>query len=318
VRKVYLPGRVGGSEVGYWEAQWEGVRFSSLLPHIRPSSGPLWALLDEVTEPSHLVLEAGCGSGVVVAYLDGLRRRVVGVDRATGALLSAKRQAPRLELAAGDLTHLPFLSSAFDLVISLGAVEHIEEGAGEALLEHARVLRSGGSMLITVPRLGPVKRWSDFLNLTLRGRTSYRSRGRFVTRVGRPPPKGSSFHQYEYPVDSFRRLLEQAGFEVRWIRPFMVGPGLGESGLVRRLAKRRHRTSAGAPPDTLTDASEHSYPAPPPSAGPGLTGFLREAMLYERGRGPSGAALTRLSQWIFGHMQVALAVKRQAGGPSGS
>jgi SAM-dependent methyltransferase len=129
VRKVYLPGRVGGSEVGYWEAQREGVRFSSLLPHIRPSSGPLWALLDEVTEPSDLILEAGCGSGAVVAYLDGLRRRVVGVDRATGALLSAKRQAPGLELAAG-----------------------------EALLEPARVLSSGGSMLITVPRLGPMKR----------------------------------------------------------------------------------------------------------------------------------------------------------------
>jgi SAM-dependent methyltransferase len=206
----------------------------------------------------------------------------------------------------------------FDRVISLGAVEHIEEGAGEALLEHARVLRSGGSMLITVPRLGPVKRWNDFLNLSLRGRTSYRSRGRFVTRVGRPPPKGSSFHQYEYPVDSFRRLLEQAGFEVRWIRPFMVGQGLGESGLVRRLAKRRHRTSAGAPSDTEPDGSEHSYPAPPPSAGPGLTGFLREAMLYERGRGASGAALTRLSQWLFGHMQVALAVKPGSGGPSGS
>jgi SAM-dependent methyltransferase len=321
VRKIYLPGRVAGSEVGYWEAQWEGVDLSSLLPKIRPSSGPLWMLLDRLTAPSDLVLEAGCGSAVVVAYLDGLGRRVIGLDRALGALVTAKRQAPRLELIAGDLTRLPFGTSSFDRVISLGAVEHLERGAVGALVEHHRVLKPRGSLLITVPRVGPLKRWNDFLNLTLRGRHGYRARGRIVTRAERhrEPPPAATFHQYEYPRRAFRTILEQAGFTVRWIRPFMVAPGLGESRLIVRLASRR----GGARPEhgdleaPSAGGPEHSHGAPPPPSGPGLTGFLRDAVLHERGRGVAGEALTRIAQWAFGHMDLALAIKPPPTRPGG-
>lgn len=301
MRKIYLPGEAAGSKVGYWEAQWQGVDLVPTVAKLHPSSGPLWSLLAALTQTSHLVLEAGCGSGVVVAYLNGLGRRVVGIDRATRALLSAKRQAPPLGLAAGDITRLPFRSESFDRVISLGAVEHIEEGAGETLLEHRRVLRPGGALLITVPRVGPVKRWNDFVHLSAGGRMSYRSRGRLVTRGGRTP-RDSTFHQYEYSSRSFRRLLQVAGFRVRWVRPFMVGPGLGESRLVQRLARRRD--SRETDQEKRSDGVEHAYQVPPPPAG-----FLSEALLHERGRGVAGRALTRLSEWTFGHMHFALAVK---------
>jgi SAM-dependent methyltransferase len=316
VRKVYLLGDVAGNDPDYWEDRWEGVNLVSLVPKITPSSGILWRLLAELTDAEHLVLEAGCGSGVVVGYLDGLGRRVVGVDRTTTALGSAKRQVPRLQLTAGDVSRFPFPSARFDRVISLGVVEHFEGGAQEPLVEHHRILKPGGALLITVPRVGPVKRWNDFLNFNLGGRGVYRSRGRIVAQSDMPSrlAETATFHQYEYPRRAFRALLEKAGFRVVWIRPFMVGPGLGESRLIQRLASRRsgHRSAAqeaNAMVPTSSGVPEHTYAAPPPPSGPGMKGYLREALLLERGRGRSSEALTRLSQWIFGHMNFALAVR---------
>jgi hypothetical protein len=203
-------------------------------------------------------------------------------------------------------------------VISLGVVEHFEGGAHEPLREHHRILKSGGALLITVPRVGPVKRWNDFLHLRLAGHRTYLSRGRIVAQPDRPgaPAETAAFHQYEYPRRAFRALLERAGFRVVWIRAFMVGPGLGESRLIQRLVGGRpaHGAAARGPAATAprsTGVPEHTYAAPPPPGGPGIKGFLREALLHERGRGRSGEALTRLSQWMLGHMDFALAVPRE-------
>ena len=315
MRKVYLLSDVAGTDPDYWEDQWEGMDLVSLLPKITPTSGILWRLLAGLIDAEHLVLEAGCGSGVVVGYLDGLGRRVVGLDRTTAALGSAKRQVPRLRLTAGDISRFPFPSARFDRVVSLGVVEHFEGGAHEPLVEHHRVLKPGGALLITVPRVGPVKRWNDFLNFNLGGRRAYLSRGRIVAHPDRPSrlAESATFHQYEYPRRAFRALLERAGFRVVWIRAFMVGPGLGESRLIQRLASRSgHRSAAreeSAAAPTSSGVPEHTYAAPPPPGGPGIKGYLREAVLHERGRGRSGEALTSLSQWIFGHMNFALAVR---------
>jgi ubiquinone/menaquinone biosynthesis C-methylase UbiE len=51
-----------------------------------------------------------------------------------------------------DVRELAFKNSVFDLVYSLGVVEHFPETA-QAVKEMARVSKNGGYVLITTPRL---------------------------------------------------------------------------------------------------------------------------------------------------------------------
>jgi ubiquinone/menaquinone biosynthesis C-methylase UbiE len=96
------------------------------------------------------VLDAGCGTG---SLMDRLRERsdveVTGIDVAPEALaFSRKRGQDRL--IQGDLTALPFATASFDLVTALEVVEHVESDE-TALAELCRVLKPGGTLLLSVP-----------------------------------------------------------------------------------------------------------------------------------------------------------------------
>jgi SAM-dependent methyltransferase len=52
----------------------------------------------------------------------------------------------------GDARNLPFNNDSFDVVYSLGVVEHFAE-TSRAICEHARIVKKDGYVVITVPRL---------------------------------------------------------------------------------------------------------------------------------------------------------------------
>jgi ubiquinone/menaquinone biosynthesis C-methylase UbiE len=77
------------------------------------------------------VLEIGCGEGIGLRALRRRVRLVVGVDLCSGPVIGAAEQ-------------LPFAGGSFDLVVDFGVVQHLPEGAAQALGEISRVLRPGG------------------------------------------------------------------------------------------------------------------------------------------------------------------------------
>ncbi len=97
------------------------------------------------------VLEVGCGLG----YLsDALRRerglRPISLDIAV-SLLGIGRGAGRLDRAVGgSALALPFPSHRFDLVVSTECIEHTPDPRG-AVREMARMLRPGGTLVLTCP-----------------------------------------------------------------------------------------------------------------------------------------------------------------------
>jgi len=113
-----------------------------------------------------LLLDLGCGGGRHAFGALRLGARVVALDaRATDlanvrAMIDAMREAEEVlcdEEAAvvqADALALPFADAAFDKVIASEVLEHIDEDQ-TAISELARVLRPGGTMAVTVPRLGP-------------------------------------------------------------------------------------------------------------------------------------------------------------------
>lgn len=117
--------------------------------------------------PSERLLDLGCGGGrhayaaarggAAVVALDASHADVVSVRAMLGAMADAGEiDASSCTTGAlcADARSLPFADASFDRVIASEVLEHVVED-DSAIAELARVLRPGGSMAVTVPRLGP-------------------------------------------------------------------------------------------------------------------------------------------------------------------
>lgn len=111
-------------------------------------------------QPGYAVLDAGCGSG---RHLRGLARmpglKLVGIDRnprdVDEAIKALKDMPDALSfdftVQCEDITRLPFENESFDCVICSEVLEHIPEHEA-ALQELVRVLKTQGTLVISVPR----------------------------------------------------------------------------------------------------------------------------------------------------------------------
>jgi len=108
-------------------------------------------------ERGDTILDAGCGTGVFT--LDVLERkpRVVAMDISLPMLVRAGKKASErpISFVAGDMMTLPFADETFDKVVSVTALEFIEDGKG-ALRELFRVTKHRGRIVVaTLNRLSP-------------------------------------------------------------------------------------------------------------------------------------------------------------------
>lgn len=111
----------------------------------------------------HLDVGTGAGDGTRLA---GTRSRCVGMDY---GLRSARLAAQKgVAVLQGDARRLPFGDGLFDSVTCMDVLEHIP-GAAQVLTEIARVLKTGGKLILTTPTselLGErVARWGRALGL---------------------------------------------------------------------------------------------------------------------------------------------------------
>src|SRR5690606_21355970 len=109
-------------------------------------------LLDQCPTGVDLILDIGCGTGVVSAQL-AARGEVIALDLAEGMLQHARvRVDDAVRWLCGDAENLPLLGASIDVVFSSLALQWCEN-IGSALAEIARVLRAGGTASIST--LGP-------------------------------------------------------------------------------------------------------------------------------------------------------------------
>ena len=149
------------------------------------------------------VLEAGCGLGAWVIYLGQRGYRIAGVDNNRKVINSLKQWDPDLNVIFGDIEHLPYDNNSLGAYISLGVVEHFDEGPEKPLQEAFRVLKPGGVIFLTVPANNlfrqliahPLRRLF-ILYQALHGRHKY-------------------FAEYRYSSVEVRDMIVKAGFLVR-------------------------------------------------------------------------------------------------------
>jgi SAM-dependent methyltransferase len=89
------------------------------------------------------VLDLGCGTGHSFHLL--APRETVGVDIDAGSLAGQDR-----ETVVADMRNLPFEDGLFDSVLAAHSVEHVPD-PDAVLAEVARVLRPGGTAILTTP-----------------------------------------------------------------------------------------------------------------------------------------------------------------------
>lgn len=98
------------------------------------------------------VLDAGCGNGGFLLSFRGFGlNSFFGVDFSSSALNILKSYDNSQMLAKSNVSKLPFRDSSFDAVVSLGVVEHFEEGPSKVLKECYRVLKPEGLLICSVP-----------------------------------------------------------------------------------------------------------------------------------------------------------------------
>jgi len=103
------------------------------------------------------VLHIGCNSGPPTVMLDRLGpKSIQGIDVNGEAIEMARVLLPHINFHVASAHDLPFDDDSFDSILLFEVFEHLyEEDKSDALSEFSRVLRSGGVILLSVPRAVP-------------------------------------------------------------------------------------------------------------------------------------------------------------------
>ncbi len=190
------------------------------------------------------ILEVGCGRGF---YLQALAlydfpKEIYGVDLNEKYLERAKEvcQDERIVLQQGSIYALPYKADTFDFVLLTEILEHLSDDVS-ALTEIRRVLKPGGTVVVTVPNMQFPFAW-DPLNWVLMHV--------FHTHVSKDIWWLAGIwadHDHLYRKEVLVKKIKQAGFTIKEVRPVLhycwpfshfILYGIGKN-IVERLGVRR-------------------------------------------------------------------------------
>ena len=107
------------------------------------------------------MLDAGCGIGLNAFLAVRAGHTVTGVDKDKEKIRLAKLMADATHLPAtfrvDDITRMTIPNKMFDTIVCFEVLEHIKQDA-KAISELSRVLRAGGTLLLSVPSTGPISK----------------------------------------------------------------------------------------------------------------------------------------------------------------
>jgi SAM-dependent methyltransferase len=121
------------------------------------------------------VLEIGCAPGKLLAFVAAvLRADASGLDYSKRGMEYANQLFQALsiqgDLRCEDLFKTTFQEGAFDVVYSVGVIEHFDDPR-DVVERHVRLCKPGGTALIWIPNYGAlygrIQRWCDPANLAI-------------------------------------------------------------------------------------------------------------------------------------------------------
>ena len=143
------------TEVDFWNRAWSGdIRLRLPSPWI-VSTRDLQRLIARYVQAGQDVLEIGCAPGKILAWVAAnFHAQVSGLDYSPRGFDQARRLFAALRIPADlrceDLRQTTFPRERFDLVYSIGVIEHFDDPR-EVVRNHLSLVRPGGTALMTVP-----------------------------------------------------------------------------------------------------------------------------------------------------------------------
>ena len=202
------------------------------------------------------MLDVGCGTGTMLGYL-ARYGAAEGVDMDEEAIEYCRARGLE-KVTRADAENLPFPSSTFDLVTAFDIVEHTDDDL-RVLSEFARVLKPGGTLLVSVPAYMFLWGAQDEISL----------------------------HKRRYVASQLRARLESAGFQLQkltYMNAILFGP-IAAIRLVRRLLPK--------PPEVKSD---FTFPAPRFANGFLAAAFGAERFAVRRFDIPFGVSIAAVAR----------------------
>lgn len=105
---------------------------------------------DQHFTTKHKVLEVGCSTGILTAYIAQSCGIVNGVDYSSKMIDLAKINHEYIDFSVADVLDIPFESKAFDCVIAASLLNIVSD-KNKAISELSRICKKGGAVSILVP-----------------------------------------------------------------------------------------------------------------------------------------------------------------------
>ncbi len=200
-------------------------------------------------EPRGALLDVPAGEGALAVRLKGLGYHVSCCD-----LYPEIFQLDDVEIRSGDLNAtLPYEDVGFDTIVCVEGLEHIESPAN-AIREFARLIRQGGTLIISVPNIMNIE---ERLKWLINGYTSHfkplsaealaGNRGEF------PGMEEIGLHVNPISYSEIRFLLERSGFTVEGAyrdkpkaKSWVFRPLVGIIRLISRFSSKSKRKARWA------------------------------------------------------------------------
>lgn len=109
------------------------------------------ALKDLNMSCSALILDVGCGTGLLFGHIASHVDTIIGLDISRKILLQAKERAKKhsnVHVILADADRLPFKEASFDMVFAFTLLQNMPNPDG-TLKEISRAAKHGGSAVIT-------------------------------------------------------------------------------------------------------------------------------------------------------------------------
>jgi ubiquinone/menaquinone biosynthesis C-methylase UbiE len=123
-----------------------------------------------------------------------------GVDFAKETVSEVKKHWPHLKIFKNDLRKLPFEDGYFDGYWSCGVIEHFYKGYDDILTEMNRVIKKGGFLFLTYPRMSLLRKTKALLGL--------------FPKWQEDSNKTQRFYQFALNNKSVIKIFESNGFEL--------------------------------------------------------------------------------------------------------